>query len=52
MEDDIKILKVEYLMNQWLVHTQILILSLEHQTKFYRSFKWRQTSIEDDLKIS
>ena len=49
MEDDLKILKVE--VNQWLDHTQILNLSLEDQTIFYKSLKSRRPSIEDDLKI-
>ena len=34
MEDDLKILKVEYLFNQLLDHTQILNLSLDNQTIF------------------
>ena len=38
MEDDLKILKVEYLTNQ-LDHTQILNLSLDDQTIFYKSLK-------------
>ena len=41
MEDDLKILKVEYLSYHLLDHTQILNLSLDDQTIFYKSFKWR-----------
>ena len=49
MEDDLKILKGEYLSNQLLDLTQIS--NLYDQTLMYKSFKWRQTPIEDDLKI-
>jgi hypothetical protein len=49
MED--KILKVVYLSNHLLDHTQILNLSLYDQTIFYKSFKWRQPLMEDGLKI-
>ena len=41
MEEDLKILKVEYLGNQWSDFPQILNLSL----------KGRQQSVEEDLKI-
>jgi hypothetical protein len=34
MEDHIKILKVKYLSNPLLIHTQILNLSLDDQTIF------------------
>ena len=51
MEDDLKILKVEYLSNHLLDHTQILNLSWDDQTIFYKSFKWRWPPMEDDLKI-
>ena len=44
MEDDLKILKVEYLSNH-------LSLNLDDQTIFYKSLKWRWTPMEDDLKI-
>ena len=40
MEDDLKILKVEYLSNHLLDHTQILNLSLDDQIIFYQSSKW------------
>jgi hypothetical protein len=39
MEDDLKILKVEYLNNRSLDHTHILNLSLKDQTIFCKSFK-------------
>ena len=51
MEDDLKILKVEYLSNQLLDHTQILNLEFGDQSKVFRFFKWRQPPMEDDLKI-
>ena len=51
MEDSLKILKVEYLRNQLLDHTQILNLSLNDKTIFYNPFKWWQPPMEDDLKI-
>ena len=35
MEDDLKILKVEYLSNRLLDHTQILNLSLDDQVIFW-----------------
>ena len=51
MEDDLKLLKVEYLSDPLLDHAQILNLSLECQTILYKSFKWRQLPMEDNLKI-
>ena len=51
MEDVHKILKVEYLSNRVLDHTQILNISLYDQTIFCKSFKKRQLPMEDDLKI-
>ena len=39
MEENLKILKVEYLSNHLLDHTQILNLGLAEQTIFYKSFK-------------
>ena len=51
MEDDLQILKVEYLINHLLDNTQILNLSLNDQAIFHKSFKWKQTPIEDDIKI-
>ena len=50
MEDNLKILKVEYLNNNLLEHTEILNFSLDDQTLFYKSLKWRHTLMEDDLK--
>ena len=49
MEPDLKILEVEYLSNHLMDHTQILNLSLDDQTIFYKSLKWRQPSMEDNL---
>ena len=51
MEADLKILKVEYLSDQLLDHTQILNLSWDDQTIFDKSFKWRRPVMEDDHKI-
>ena len=42
MEDDLKILKVEYLSNHYLEYSQTL---------FYNSLKWRRPPMKDDLKI-
>ena len=50
MEDNLKILKVEYLSNRLLDHTQILNLSLYDQPKFWNS-KWRRPPMEDNLKL-
>jgi hypothetical protein len=47
-EDDLKILKVEYLSNRLLDHTQILN---SDQSKVFKYFKWRRLSKEDDLNI-
>ena len=59
MEDDLKILKVEYFSNHllhptqlWLLdHTQILNLSLDDQTILYKSFIRKRPPMEDDFKI-
>ena len=51
MEDDLKILKVEYLSIHLLDHTKILSLSLDDQTMFYKYLKWRWPPMEKDLKI-
>jgi hypothetical protein len=48
MEDDLKILKDEYLSNHLWDHKQMLNLSLDGKTKV---FKWRWPSMEDDQKI-
>ena len=49
MEDNLKILKAEYLSNHLLDHTQILNLDLDDQTIFYKSWdennlQWKMTS--------
>ena len=49
MEDDLKILKVEYIGNCWLDLSQILNLSWGDQSKYWMKL-WRP-SVEDDLKI-
>ena len=51
MEDNLKILKVEYLSNGLFDPTQILNLSLDYQTIFCKSFKWRRPPMEEDRKI-
>ena len=50
MEDDNKILKLKYLSNHIWNHTQILNLSLDDQTIFYKSLRGRWPSLEDDLR--
>jgi hypothetical protein len=50
MEDDLKILNVEYLSNHWSDLIQILNLSEGDQTKVYRSIKVKTAPMEDDLK--
>jgi hypothetical protein len=50
MEDDLKILNVEYLSNHWSDLVQILNLGYGDQTKVYRSFRLRISTMEDDLK--
>ena len=51
MEDDLKILKVEYLTNHLLDPTQILNLSLDDHIILYNFIKWRQPPTEDDLQF-
>ena len=51
MKEDLKILKVAYPSNLLLDLTQILNLSLDDQTIFYKSLKWRRPPMEDDLQI-
>jgi hypothetical protein len=51
MEDDLKILNVEYLSNHWSDLIQILKLNQGDQTKVYRILKLKTTLTEDDLKI-
>ena len=49
MEEYLKIQRVEYLSIHLLDHTQILNLSLDDQTIFYKFLKWRQPLMEDEL---
>ena len=51
IEDDLKIVKVEYLSNHLLDTTKILNLNLGEQTIFYKSLKRRRPTMKDDLKI-
>ena len=51
MEEELKILKVEYLRNHSLDQTQILNLGLDDQTIFYNSLKERWPPMEEDLKL-
>ena len=51
MEDDLKLLKVEYLHNYWLDLPQIFNLSRVDQTKIEYCLKWRWPPMEDNLKI-
>jgi hypothetical protein len=66
MEDNLKISKVENLSKHFLDHTQMLNLSLDDHTIFYKYLKWRRPQIlkmeylsnhlmdqrKDDLKAS
>ena len=51
MEDNLKLLNIEYLSNHWSDLIQILDLSYGDQNKVYRSFRLKTTPMEDDLKI-
>ena len=51
MEDDLKILKVEYLNNHWSDFPQILNLSSGDQTEIKKCLNQRLPPMEDDLKI-
>ena len=51
MENDLKILKVEYLSNHWSDLPQLLNLSLEDKTKIKNCCTWIQPPLEDNLKI-
>ena len=51
MEGNLKILKVEFLSNDLLDHTQILNLCLDDQTIFYKTLRWRRPPMEENLKI-
>ena len=50
MEDDLKILKVEYLSNHLGSYSNSKLI-FDDQTILYKSFKWRKPAMEDDLKI-
>ena len=51
MEDDLKIMKVEYTNNRLLDHAKILNLDLGDQSKVFKYLKWRRPPMGDDLKI-
>ena len=51
MEDDLKILKVEYLSNRWSDFPQTLNLIIGDQNQTKKCFKLRLHPMEDDLKI-
>ena len=51
MEDDLKLLKGEYLYNHWLDLPQIFNLSRVDQTNIEYCLKWRRPPMEDDLNI-
>ena len=50
MTDDLKICKVEYISNHFLDQTQIVDLSLNDQTIFYKSLHCILPTMEDDLR--
>jgi hypothetical protein len=51
MEDDLKILKVQYLNNHLLDLPGLLNLSLGDHIEIENYCKWRLPPMEDDLKI-
>ena len=51
MEDNLKILKVEYISNQWSDNPKISKLSLGDETKITFCLKLRGPQMEDNLKI-
>jgi hypothetical protein len=51
MEDDLKILKVEYHSNHWLALTQNSNLRLGDQTKIENCLQWRRPKMEGYLKM-
>ena len=51
MEEDLKILKVEYLSKHWPDSPQILNLSLGDQTKIKNAWNEDDHKIEDDPKV-
>ena len=57
MEEDLKMLKFEYLSNHWSDFPKILILSLGNQTKIKNAWneddhQWKKTSKYQKLNIS
>ena len=51
MEEELKILKAEYLSNQWLDFPKILNLSLGDQTKIIKEcLKGRRPPTEEDIR--
>ena len=50
MEEDLKILKVEYLRSHLLDKTLTLNLDLDDQTLFYKSLKESWPPMEEDLR--
>ena len=50
MEEDLKILKVEYLSNHWLDLPQILNLSLVDRIKMKNTWNEKGPTMEDNLK--
>ena len=51
LEDDLKVLQVEYIRNHWSDHPQIWNLSLGNVTKIKDCLQWRQLLMEDVRKI-
>ena len=51
MEDDLKILKGEYLSNHLLDPTQILNLSLDDQRILHNALQWRLPQMEEYQKV-
>ena len=51
LEDELQILKVEYLSNHWSDLIQILNFDFCDQSEVFKYFIWRQPPTEDDLKI-
>ena len=49
MEDDLNIVKVEYLSNHLLDPNKILNLELGDLSKVFKYFQWRWSHMEDDL---
>ena len=51
MEDDLKILKVEYISNHLLDSTTFLNVSLDDEIILLNFIKWRQPPMEDNLQL-